>query len=113
MANNLSAQTRCYAGPLPVAQVSVCVCKCALGGRAHFLHQVLISGGLRLVANLERYSKSKTLENRRMNEIIWILLMLAIHFASVMIVKIPICKQPHIQVKHATQEKELPYKVFN
>lgn len=44
------------------------------------------------MANLDRYSESKTLENRRINQIIWIVLMLAIHFAY----KCNDCKDSHL-----------------
>lgn len=81
MVNNLSAQTRCCAGPLPVAQVSVCVSVNVLWGEGPLPAPSPYFWGLRLVANLERYSESKTLENIKINQLILIVLILAINIA--------------------------------
>ncbi len=62
MVNNLSALTRCCAGPLPVAQVSLCVSVNVLRGEGPLPVPTSDFWGLKFEANLERKGReSRTL----------------------------------------------------
>lgn len=62
MVNNLSAQTRCCAGPLPAVQVSLCVSGNVQLGEGP-LPVPYFLGGFRLVAKLEKLGESTAFEH--------------------------------------------------